>query len=348
MPSANSYADISPVIFGLEGSTLTADETAFFKQIKPFGYILFARNIETPDKLRHLTDRLRALSDRAYVPILIDQEGGRVQRMRPPHWRIYEPAATFGRLWHQDPKKAIRAVWINALLIADDLRACGINVNCAPLLDLPVKGADNAIGDRAFSSQTAITMTLARIQADAFLRQGVMPVVKHIPGQGRAMVDSHYALPVVDTPLQNLIDRDFLPFFALRHYPMAITAHVVFRAVDAAMPVTHSARAIAEIIRKQIGFQGLLLSDDLSMQALQGTPDKRALACLAAGCDLVLHCNGKFDEMQAVARGLRPWQPESLARKAKWDRFASLDFEPLNGNDQQNMAQELAMLCAQK
>ena len=296
-------ADKFSIIYGIAGLELTGAEINFFKDINPFGYILFARNIDNPQQLRKLCDDIRSISGDIDIPILIDQEGGRVQRMHKPHWQDRPPAKAFGDLWQTSPSMAERAVVINSMLIAADLNEMGININCAPLIDLPIKSASNAIGDRAFSNNIDIAVTLAKIQADSFLNNGIMPIVKHIPGHGRAMCDSHLELPIVDSIADILIHSDFAAFKSLNHLPLAMTAHVVFSAFDRNAPATSSKIIIDDIIRGQIGFQGLLLTDDLSMKALSGNFSVRAKKCLAAGCDIILHCNGKMDEMIAVANG---------------------------------------------
>ncbi len=278
-------------------------EINFFKDINPFGYILFARNINNPQQLRKLCDDIRNISGDENIPILIDQEGGRVQRMRRPHWKTRPAANIFGDLWEKSPDMAKRALTINSILIAADLNEMGINVNCAPLIDLPIKTASNIIGDRAFSDDINIAVTLAKIQADSFLNNGIMPIVKHIPGHGRAMCDSHLELPIVDASAEILINSDFSAFKSLSHLPLAMTAHIIFSAFDKKLPATSSEIIINDIIRSQIGFNGLLLTDDLSMKALKGKFSTRAKNSLAAGCDIILHCNGNMDEMIEVADG---------------------------------------------
>ncbi len=238
--------------------------------------------------------------------MLVDQEGGRVQRLAEPHWPRYPAARAFARLRDADRERAKQAARLCARAMAHDLHALGFNTTCAPVLDVPVPGADNIIGDRAYGDNIESVIELGGAVAEGLLAGGILPVMKHIPGHGRAMADSHLALPVVDTPLDELQASDFAPFRALRHLPMAMTAHVVFTAIDADAPVTVSAKAIDEVIRGFIGFDGLLMSDDLSMQALSGTLEERTRASLAAGCDLALHCNGKMEEMTTVAMASPP------------------------------------------
>ena len=292
---------VRAVIFGCEGLNVTDWERAFFARTDPLGFILFARNCNTPAQVRTLVADLRACIGRADAPVLIDQEGGRVARLKPPHWRAAPAPARFGEMAHADRARACEAVQLNARLLAAEVRDLGISVDCVPLLDLRVPEADAVIGDRAFSTDADMVIALGRAVCEGMLAGGVMPVVKHIPGHGRALVDSHHALPVVDTPRAELEAIDFRPFAALADAPWGMTAHVVYSAIDPQAPATTSRRVIDEVIRGFIGFEGLLVSDDLSMQALQGGLGDRAAASLAAGCDVALHCNGKAEEMTAVA-----------------------------------------------
>ena len=285
-------------IAGCAGPALTAEERAFVRAAAPWGFILFKRNVGTPAELAALCRSLRECVGRGDAPILIDQEGGRVQRIGPPHWPKYPPAAAYGRLPLHEAREMAR---LGARLIASDLRAVGIDVNCLPVLDVPVEGAHDVIGDRAYGKDPATVAILGRAAAEGLLAGSVLPVVKHVPGHGRAASDSHLALPVVETPREDLEARDFAPFRALADMPLAMTAHVVYSALDRERPATTSPVVIQEIVRGAIGFDGLLLSDDLSMQALSGSLRERAEASLAAGCDVVLHCNGKREEMEAVA-----------------------------------------------
>lgn len=301
-------------IFGFQGTSLTADEKAFFKDLNPWGFILFARNIENPDQVRALTDELRSLLGRNLLPILIDQEGGRVQRLRPPHWRDMPPAKVFADLFLHDEEKAKRAAFAGARLIASDLHALGITVDCAPVLDWPQPGAHDIIGNRAYGAGLASISALGRAAMDGFLAGSVLPIIKHIPGHGRAMADSHEELPVVETGLAELRATDFAPFAALADAPMAMTAHVIYTAVDEDRPATTSPVVVGNIIRDEIGFDGLLMSDDLSMKALSGSFGQRTGASLRAGCDVVLHCNGDMAEMRAVANVLPRLDGQGLSR----------------------------------
>lgn len=305
------------VIFGCAGLTLSEDERRFFARVNPLGFILFARNVESPKQVSALVTELRASVGRADVPVLIDQEGGRVQRLKPPHWRKAPPGEPFARLAEQDRSAAAEALRLNFRLIGRELADLGIDVDCAPVLDVPVAGAHDVIGDRAYGRTPAMVSDLAGQVMEGLLDEGVLPVIKHIPGHGRAMVDSHLALPVVDASLAELEAQDFPPFRALRHAPWAMTAHVVYTALDAQAPATTSAKVIAEVIRDAIGFDGVLVSDDLSMKALGGRFEDRTAASLAAGCDVVLHCNGQMAEMQAIAAAIRPLTDAALLRLAR-------------------------------
>jgi beta-N-acetylhexosaminidase len=301
-------------IFGCAGPMLGAEERAFFHEVDPAGFILFKRNCETPDQVRALVTDLRAAVDRPTAPVLIDQEGGRVQRLRPPHWRAAPPARRFAELHRQDPEVGVRAAWLNARLIAAELHDLGIDVDCAPVLDTPVAGAHDVIGDRAHGDDTATITALGRAVMDGFAAGGVLPVVKHLPGHGRAEVDSHLDCPVVAASDAELRAADLPPFQALSDAPFAMTAHVVYQAWDAARVATWSPRIIAEIIRGAIGFGGCLLSDDLGMQALDGGLGERARRALEAGCDLALHCNGDAVEMRAVAEAAGPLSAAAAGR----------------------------------
>lgn len=305
------------VILGCAGPRLGDAERRFFAEAEPLGFILFARNVETPAQLRRLVGDLRACVGRADAPVLIDQEGGRVQRLRPPHWRQAPPAAAFGRLARRDSGRAAEAAALNARLLAADLRALGIDVDCAPVLDVPARDGHDVIGDRAFGSDPADVARLGRAVCDGLLAGGVQPVIKHLPGHGRARADSHLELPVVDAPAAALREVDLPPFRALRDAAWGMTAHVVYSAWDAERPATTSARVIDAVIRGEIGFEGALLSDDLSMKALSGDLGDRAAACLAAGCDVALHCNGEMAEMRAVVAAAPRLDDAALERVAR-------------------------------
>ena len=294
-------AMLSSFISGCAGESLTADEWRFFQDARPCGLILFRRNCQNPEQLKALINSFKDAIGSDDVLIMIDQEGGRVQRMAPPNWRKLPPAASYGQLYREDRSFALTATRAIFQLIAMDLRAAGFNCNCAPVLDLPVPGADIAIGDRAFGSDIGMIAALGRAVADGLLAGGVLPAMKHLPGHGRAMQDSHKSLPQVDTSHSTLAGSDFAPFRALADLPIGLTAHILFTDIDRNGPATTSRLVVDTIIRGEIGFDGLLLSDDMGMNALAGTPGERTRAVLAAGCDLALHCNGKMAEMVDVA-----------------------------------------------
>jgi beta-N-acetylhexosaminidase len=329
-------------IFGCAGATLAPEEGAFFAGADPLGFILFQRNCVDPAQVRRLVAELRASVGRLDAPVLIDQEGGRVARLRPPHWRLYPSASRVAALGAEAPAAA-RVV---ARLIADDLCALGITVDCLPVLDLPVPGADSVIGDRAYGTDAATVALIGHAACEGLLAGGVLPVLKHIPGHGRGNVDSHLACPLVSTAIHELEITDFAPFRALNGMPWAMTAHIVYDAVDPAQPATLSAKVIAEVIRGEIGFDGVLVSDDLSMQALGGSLGERAARALEAGCDVVLHCNGRLDEMREVAAAAVPlgdiaarrvadgearrcWHNEAIDRAALEARLAAW-FGPMD------------------
>ncbi len=294
---------MTPAIFGMSATALTRNETAFFKESDPAGYILFGRNIKTPEQVRALTDELRALRRRDDLAILIDQEGGRVARLKSPAWPEFPTGETFDRLYDIAPATAIEAARINALALADVLHALGITVDCLPLLDVRQPGADDIIGDRALGSDPMRVAALGRAILDGLRGGGVVGVVKHIPGHGRALCDSHKALPRVAASDAELAG-DLAPFIALKEAPMAMTAHIVYEAWDAEHPATHSKIVIDDIIRDRIGFDGLLMSDDLDMEALSGSVPERASRAIAAGCDLALNCWAKMDDMVGIADAL--------------------------------------------
>lgn len=305
---------LKPIVFGAKGLRLSNEESVFFAEHRPAGFILFRRNIETPDQVRALVETMKAVADNPDALILIDQEGGRVARLRPPHWREYPRGADYGRLWAVDPDFAGEAAFLGARLIADDLLALGINVDCLPVLDVPVPGADNIIGDRAYGTDPTIVMALGRAASQGLIEGGVLPIIKHIPGHGRAMADSHLALPIVTAGRYALENHDFPPFRALGDLPLAMTAHVIFTAYDEEAPATTSAKVIDGVIRGHMGFDGLLMSDDLSMKALSGDFIQKREAILHQGCDLVLHCNGEMNEMEPVAIGCPSISAEAKRR----------------------------------
>jgi beta-N-acetylhexosaminidase len=303
-------------IFGCAGPRLSDQEAAFFGDVRPWGFILFKRNVETPDQVRALTDALRESIGERDAPVLIDQEGGRVQRLGPPNWTRYPPGRAYGELAANDPLLRREIARLGARLMAHDLASVGVNVDCAPVLDVPEPGAHDIIGDRAYGQSADEVALLGRAVAEGLIAGGVLPVIKHMPGHGRSRADSHLGLPVVEAAHAALAARDFGPFRVNSDLPMAMTAHVVFAALDPDRPATTSRRVIRQVIRGEIGFDGLLITDDLSMQALSGDFADRARDALAAGCDVVLHCNGAMAEMTAVAKGARPLAG-AAARRAK-------------------------------
>ncbi|RAU22644.1 beta-N-acetylhexosaminidase [Paramagnetospirillum kuznetsovii] len=312
MPANNQPS--AAVIFGCAGPALSDEERRFFARVHPLGFILFARNIESPDQVRALVSDMRACVGRPDAPVLIDQEGGRVQRLKPPHWRKAPPGEPFAKLAAHDRAAAREALRLNFRLIGRELRDLGIDVDCAPVLDVPIVGAHDVIGDRAYGRSPDMVADLAVQVMEGLLDEAVLPVIKHIPGHGRAMVDSHHALPVVEASMAELEARDFPPFRALCHAPWAMTAHVVYTALDSRHPATTSAKVIGDIIRGALNFDGILVSDDLSMKALGGSFEERTRASLDAGCDVVLHCNGDMAEMQAIASAVRPLGDQALRR----------------------------------
>ncbi|MBR1220088.1 beta-N-acetylhexosaminidase [Bradyrhizobium sp. U87765 SZCCT0131] len=325
-------------ITGVSGLVLTADERAFLRAERPWGFILFKRNIDTPSQVADLVSELRRCVDDGDAPVLIDQEGGRVQRLGPPHWPVYPAGAAFASLYGADSAAATRAAFLASRLIAADLGDLGITVDCLPLADVPVAGADAVIGNRAYGTTPDQVAVIARAVTDGLAHGGVLPVLKHIPGHGRATADSHHRLPVVDTPADELDRTDFAAFRPLADLAMAMTAHVVFSALDAAQPATTSATMIERVIRGSIGFQGLLMSDDVSMNALQGTIAQRTRAALAAGCDIALHCNGNMDEMRAVAAEapLLAGLPLGRADAARAARKPAQPFDRIAGRAELN------------
>jgi beta-N-acetylhexosaminidase len=301
-------------ITGVSGLELTAAERAFIRSERPWGLIIFKRNIETRDQVTNLIREFRSEVGESGTPVLIDQEGGRVQRFGPPNWPAYPAGAVFGALYDLDPKLGLRAAWLSARLIAADLIEAGITVDCLPLADVPVAGADAVIGNRAYGTEPGKVAKIARAVTEGLEQGGVLPVLKHIPGHGRATADTHFRLPEVDTSRSELERVDFAAFQSLADLPMAMTAHVVFSAIDPAHPATTSATIVTQVIRGVIGFQGLLMSDDVSMNALSGSIAERTRAIFAAGCDMVLHCNGKLDEMRDVARETPELSGKALER----------------------------------
>ena len=336
-------------ITGISGPALTAEEREFVRDFRPWGFILFKRNAENPAQVIRLVDELRETVGDSDAPVLIDQEGGRVQRLRPPNWPLYPSGAALGALYDLDhqlglsaarlsarptapigsPGRRSSSARLSARLIAADLSDLRVTVDCLPLADVPIAGADDVIGDRAYGNEPDKVAAIARAVTEGLQQGGVLPVLKHIPGHGRATADSHLSLPRVENSRTELERTDFAAFRPLADLPMAMTAHVVFSALDPAQPATTSATIIREVIRGVIGFQGLLMSDDVSMNALAGSLAERTRAIVGAGCDMVLYCNGKFDEMREVARETPELSGMALqrAQQALASRKAPLPFD---------------------
>ena len=331
----------SAAIYGCSGHRLTEAERAFFAEARPWGFILFRRNIDSPEQVRCLTAELRDSIGDAAAPILIDQEGGRVQRMGPPHWPKYPPGEAYLKATN-DPLAARELVRLGARLMAHDLKAVGINVDCVPVLDVPVPGAHDIIGDRAYAHDPARVSQLGRAAAEGLLAGGVLPVIKHMPGHGRAFADSHHDLPAVHADFATLDGWDFAPFKVLSDMPLAMTAHVVFDAIDPKRPATTSKKAV-KLMRAHLGFGGLIMTDDLSMKALSGSLRERAEASLKAGCDVVLHCNGDLDEMRQVAEGTGRLRGRAAKRAAAAMARIVHTPEPL---DEREARERLAAMLA--
>ncbi len=313
----------SQLIIGLAGTALQAAEQSFLHQSRPVGVILFARNCSTKPQVRRLVEDARSAIGEEQTLVLIDQEGGRVRRLKPPESRELPPAAAFARLYASDPDMAVARARLVARLTADELREIGINTNCAPVLDIAWAGAHQIIGDRAYGAEPAAVAALGRAVAEGLIAGGVLPVIKHIPGHGRARADSHVELPLVDAPLAELDATDFAPFRALRDMPAAMSAHVVYSAIDPDRPASTSARVTGDIIRGRIGFDGLLMSDDICMGALSGSARARAEAVIAAGSDIALHCNGNLNEAESAAAGVPALAGRPLQRTLR--AFAALE-----------------------
>jgi beta-N-acetylhexosaminidase len=302
-------------ITGLAGTKITSAERSFLREASPWGLILFKRNIATPDRVAALIKDFRDVVGRADAPVLIDQEGGRVSRLVGPHWPDYPPGAAYGRIYERTADAGVAAARLGARLIASDLSALGITVDCLPIADVPAIGADPIIGDRAYGATVAQVVAIARAVTQGLMAGGVLPVLKHIPGHGRATVDSHLKLPVVDADRLALAETDFEAFRELADLPLGMTAHVVYAAIDPDRPATTSAIMIDDVIRGVIGFDGALMTDDIAMGALSGSIAQRTRAALAAGCDIVLHCNGNLKQMQQVAANV-PVLEGAAARRA--------------------------------
>jgi len=322
-------------IYGLAGTELTPDEAAFFADSRPAGYILFKRNIETREQLRRLTDALRDVEGHDEVPILIDQEGGRVARMRPPEWQAFPPGEAFDRLYQMAPSSAIEAARVNARALGLMLNDVGINVDCLPMLDVRQPGASDIVGDRALGSEPMQVAALGKAILEGLKSAGVLGVIKHIPGHGRALVDSHHELPHVDASDEEL-SVDIEPFERLRDAAMGMTSHLLYKQWDAERPASQSPFVIQDIIRQRIGFDGFLMSDDIGMEALAGDHGQRAAACVAAGCDVALHCDGKMENMLLVANAV----PEISAEgEARLSRAMAMRFTP---DDEMDFAEAVA------
>jgi beta-N-acetylhexosaminidase len=328
---------ISSVIYGLGGPRLSPDEKAFFRDIDPWGFILFARNIEGINQVSRLTLELRDCVGRD-APILIDQEGGRVARLRPPTWRAAPAAQRFADLWFVDEELAIEATRVNHRLLAHELRTIGVDVDCAPVADLRIEGADDIIGDRAFGTTPEPIIHLGRAAMEGLMAGGVAPIIKHIPGHGRAKADSHLELPVVPEEHGLLSETDFAPFKGLNDAVMAMTAHIVYADIDRDQPATQSADVVGKVIRGEIGFDGLLMTDDLSMKALSGSFRERGELSLKAGCDMLLHCNGQMTEMIGVAEGATGLAGKALERAEAAERVRETieDFDPEDAESRLN------------
>ena len=307
---------MTPAIFGLSGLTLTADEQAFFRDADPAGYILFGRNIESREQVRALTDALRAIHGRDKLLITIDQEGGRVARMKPPVWPAYPAGAVFDRLFELAPASAIEAARANAEALGHDLHEVGITCTHAPVLDVRQHGAHDVIGDRAYAFEPLRVAAIGRAVLDGLARAGVVGTIKHMPGHGRSLVDTHKELPTVTASAEQL-ESDIAPFKALADAPIAMTGHLIFTAWDADHPATQSPRVIDQIIRGKIGFDGLLLTDDLDMEALSGTVPQRAEAAIRAGCDIALNCWAKLDDMTGICERVGSMSAATAARHAR-------------------------------
>ncbi len=310
------------VIFGCSGLVLEAAERDFFRDVRPWGFILFGRNVRDREQVRALVAALRDTVGDPRAPVLIDQEGGRVARLKPPEWHQRPPQARFGLLHSASPHTAAEAAYLNARLISADLSDLGINVDCLPVLDIPAPGAHDVIGDRAFASDPTTVIELGRAVIQGLMDGGVLPVMKHVPGHGRAGADTHLQLPHVTASAEELSATDFVTFRSLNTCPLAMTAHVVYDAIDPNRPATTSPRVIRDVIRGEIGYQGLLMTDDLSMEALSGPISARAKAALFAGCDVVLHCNGRMEEMKDVAAEAKPL--EGLSQQRASDALSHL------------------------
>ena len=315
-----------PVVFGCLNTELTSQERRFFENFNPFGFILFKRNCQNPEQVSRLIKELRLAVGREDAPILIDQEGGRVCRLQPPAWSQYPSARTFGLIYKQDPKWAAEAIKLYARVLSYELVKLGITVNCAPVIDLYYKGASTAIGDRAISRKPAVTAELARIEAETFLENGIIPVIKHFPGHGRLRVDPHNMTAMIDATRAELESDDFVPFELMKDLPVGMNSHAIFTALDPHNPATLSKYVNDEIIRGRLGYDGLMLSDDINMKALNGTAGDLARRVQAAGSEIILHCNADMEQMLAVVHALEPMSDKTMKR---WERAQSM-VKPLD------------------
>lgn len=315
-----------PVVFGCLNTELTPQERRFFENFNPFGFILFKRNCQNPDQVRRLIKELRLAVGREDAPVFIDQEGGRVSRLQPPGWSKYPAARTFGLIYKNDPKWATEAIKLYSRVVAYDLATLGITVNCAPVIDLYYKGASPAIGDRALSRKPAVTAELARIQAETFLENGIIPVIKHFPGHGRLRADPHDMTSLIDATRAELESDDFVTFELMKDLPVGMNSHAIFTALDPHTPASLSKYVQEEIIRGRLGYDGLMLSDDINMKALNGTAGDVARRVQAAGSEIILHCNADMEQMLAVVHALEPMSDQTMKR---WERAQSM-VKPLD------------------
>lgn len=318
------------MVFGCTGTKLTPDERQFFEKSNPFGFILFQRNCVSPEQVHTLIRELRLIVNDEDAPVFIDQEGGRVARLKPPNWSKYPAAQIFGDIYDQDAELGVEAMRCYTRLVANELHKLGFTVNCAPVVDLHFKDASSAIGDRAINRKPTVVAELARLQAETFLENGILPVIKHFPGHGRLKTDPHDVLPTIDATRAELENDDFVPFELLKDLPLGMNSHAIFSALDPNNPASLSSYVYNGVIRGRLGFDGLLFSDDICMKALRGTPPELAKKVQAAGADVILHCNAALDEMKAVANALQPIKDETMARWARALSMRKLPSEPYN------------------
>nr|WP_136252769.1 beta-N-acetylhexosaminidase [Ningiella ruwaisensis] len=341
----NLNFDTAPTnaIVGVSGTVLSTDERALFKEIRPAGMILFARNIDSPSQLRELTNSFKEITDNPYALILIDQEGGRVSRLPKPHWRIPPSPTRFAALYQRSKQAALKACELNYQLIGDDLKKMGINVNCAPMLDIPQKNASTVVTDRALGDSPEQVIALGHATIAGLKHCGVEPVIKHAPGHGRATLDSHKALPRVDDSLKSLAEWDFLPFAHFSQETMLMTAHILYSDIDKNVPGTLSSKVINNVIRKHLNFDGLIMTDDIDMHALQGSTYEKAKNALSAGCDLVLQCSGRFEDLKDLSASLEVLSGRALERYINACKSAS---KPANEIDNEAVLAEMSDIFA--